>query len=230
MEEERDDGLRRIIRDIGLVETVEYFHLRGCGDIDVAQTLVGKHSLDDGLVALEELTDERLRVFIASILSLHLQAAIANESLQIERSIERAVADALYSHRLVAHLVVSKQRSVPGKHRVGLRLQVFHHVTIAVNIVLAASADLLLIGKQVVEYGRVGGELSIYGERLDEHADGVAQALVVSPVVDCGEERLLLIVEFGKQKSISRREQRALENAIFLTERINGIGARVERA
>ena len=117
---ERYDGLRVVVVGIGLVEGVERYHLCGSRDADITQQRCRKESLDNGLIALQELGDDFFGILVGVIFGLHLIVAVKDKGLQVERSLERAVADATGLHRLAAHLVVGEQHSVPGKHRVAL--------------------------------------------------------------------------------------------------------------
>ena len=149
--------------------------------------------------------------------------AVEDECLQVERSVERAVADAACLHGLAAHLVVGEEHTVPCKHRVALQLQVFHDVAKRIHIVLAASARLLLSCLQIVEHRCIGSELCIDGKRLDEHAHGVSQLLGLAPVVNGVEECFLVVVELGQQVSVGHGEQRALEDAVVAAELLHAV-------
>ena len=167
------------------------------------------------------------------IFGLHLIVAVKDKGLQVQGSIECAVANTMGLHRLAAHLVVGEQHSVPGKHRVALQFQVFHDVAERIHVVLAASAHLLLSGFQVVEYGCLGGKLRIDGKRLHKHTYGVVELLRLSAVVDRVEKCFLLVVELGQQISVGHREERALENSVLLAELVNAVhfdGKRAEQA
>ena len=86
------------------------------------------------------------------ILCLYVILAFTNESLQVKRCIERAIADAFCLHRLVAHLVIGKKGSMPSEHTVALRFDVFHQVAIRIDIMLPTSAHLLLSCLEEVEH------------------------------------------------------------------------------
>ena len=111
-----------------------------------------------------------------------------------------------------------------------MRLKVGHDIAERVDIVASAIAHLLLRGLQEVDDGSVGSELGIDRERLDKHAHRVGKLLVATSVVNGGEERLLLVVEFSKQIGICRREKRALVDGMLATERMDGVDADAERA
>ena len=95
---------------------------------------------------------------------------------------------------------------------------------------LPAAVHLLLSGLQVVDNRSLVVELCIDGQRLDEHAYGVVHSFVAAAIIDCGEQRLLLVVEFGQQEGVCRREQGALEDAMLLAERLHTVAADGERA
>ena len=118
--EQRDDGLRVVIVHIRLVEAVEHLYLRGCRNIDIAKKLLGEESLDHSLIALQILTDNLLRIFVAIVFCFHLILTIQDKGFQIERSFQGAVAETDGLHRLAAQLLVGKHHAVPGKHRVAL--------------------------------------------------------------------------------------------------------------
>ena len=140
------------------------------------------------------------------VFGFHLVVATEDEGLQVERCVERAVANALGLHRLSAHLVVREEHAVPGKHRVALEFQVFHDVAERIDIVVAATAHLLLSSLQVVHHGSIGSELSVHGQRLHEHTDGMGQFLGLAAVIDGIEQRFLLVVELGQQIGVGHRE------------------------
>ena len=222
--EERHDGLGGVVVHVGLVEQVERRHLRGGGDLDVAEALAAEHPLDHGLITLQILGDEGLGVFVRVILGLHLVVAVADEGLQVERGVESAVANALGLHGIATQLIVGEEHAMPCEHAVALRAQVFHQVAERVNGVLAATAHLLLAGFQEFGHGGALGVFHVYGQGLHQHAYRAAHPLVVAAIVDGGEERLLLVVELGQQEGVGGGEQRAPEDAVLLAECIHACG------
>ena len=86
---------------------------------------------------------------------------------------------------------------------------------------LSYTAHLVLPCLQVVEHPGLGGKLGIDGQCLDCHTHRVQETLVGATVVDGCEQRLLFVVIFGQQETIGRREEIALEDAIFLAEGIH---------
>ena len=218
--EQRHDGLRVVVRHIVLVEAVERRQLRGGGYLHVAKKLVIEESLHHSLVALEILADERLRIFVAVVFRLDMILSVLDKCLDIERSLKGAVAQTDGLHRLAAQLLVGKEHTVPGKHRVGLQSEVVHHVAEGVGLVAAHTAHLLLSGFQKVEDGRRVVKLAIDGQRLHRHAHRMEEALVGASVVDGGEERLLFVVILGQQETVGCGEKVAPEDAVLLAETV----------
>ena len=227
--EQRDDGLRVIVVHIGLVEAVEHFRLTGSCNIDLTQILLAEESLYHSLIALQILTDNLLRILVAVVFCLHLILAVEDERLQIKRSLQRAVTEADGLHRLAAQLFVGKHHAVPGKHRVALDAQVIHGIAEGVCLMLAHTAHLILTGLQIVYHLGLIVKLGIDGQRLHRHTHRVQEALVGTSVVDGGEERLLFIIIFGQQETVSRREEIALEDAFLLAECVHLGHLHIER-
>ena len=99
--------------------------------------------------------------------------------------------------------------------------EVVHHIAEGIDIVLAATAHLILPGLQVIQHLRFVVELRIHGQRLHRHAHRVEESLVCAPVVDGGEQRLLFIIVFCQQEAVDRGEEIALEDTFLLAEGIH---------
>ena len=85
-------------------------------DIDIAQILLGEESLHHCFVALEILADDCLGILVAVVLCLDLILTVQDKGFQIERSLQRTVAEADGLHGLAAQLLVGEHQAVPGKH------------------------------------------------------------------------------------------------------------------
>ena len=107
---------------------------------------------------------------------------------------------------------------MPGKHRGGLQLQVVHDVAVRIDVVLAATAHLLLSAAQIVDDGGFGRELCIDGQRLDKHAHGARQLLRLASIINRIEQRLLVVVVLGQKVGVGHGEERALVDAILAAE------------
>ena len=219
--EQRHDGLRVVIINIVMVERVEYFYLICRCNIDVAQVFFSKESLHHRLVALQILADQSLAVLVAVVLGLHLILAVQDKGLQIERSLQCAVAQADGLHGFATQLFVGEHHAVPGKHRVALDAQIVHGIAKGVCLMFTHPAHLVLSSFQIVEHLGVARKLGIHRQRLHRHTHGVQETLVGTSVVDGGEQRLLFVVVSGQQETVGRCKEIALEDTLLLTESIH---------
>ena len=144
-----------------------------------------------------------------------------DEGLEIKRGLQGAVDEANGLHGTSTQLFVGKHHAVPGKHGVALQVQVVHHVTEGIHVMLSAAAHLVLPTLQEVQHRRVVVELRIDGQRLHRHTHGVQEPLVRTSIVYRGEERLPLVIVLGQQEAVGRREEIALEDALLLAEGIH---------
>ena len=214
--EQRDDVLSVIIFQLARVKTIEDGHLIGCCDVNVLQVFLSQESLEHGLVAFENLSDEVTGILVGIIFCFDLYLIVLDEDLHVERGVYSTVANADSLHGLAAHCLIVKQHTVPGKHRVTLQIQVGYKVTIGIDVVLAAAAHLLLSFKQQVKHGGIVGEFAINGQGFNSHTHRTGKAFIITSVIDCGEQTFLLVVELGQQVGIGGGEQRALEHAVLL--------------
>ena len=87
----------------------------------------------------------------------------------------------------------------------------------------AAATHLFLPVLQEVENSGFIIEFGIDWQCLDKHAHGIGQLFVVTPIIYCGEERHLLVVELGKQESVCGGEEGASEDAVLVAEGVNTV-------
>ena len=129
---QRYHRLRVIVGTVCVVERVEQRHLRSGRHVDVAQFFLSQETLYDRLVALHELTHERLTVFVAIILCFHHESSFLDNNLQIERHLAAVVTKKNKFHRLATERIVVQRVSVPNKQRGRLQPQVIDGITIIV--------------------------------------------------------------------------------------------------
>ena len=212
-----------VVRRLGVVETIEEGALRGGADVDVAQEGLGEEALEDGLVALEKLVNQRFGVFVGVVLGLDLVLFADIERHQVERHLLVVLAELYGLHGFAHEGGIVEEETLPCKDGVGLQVEVVHDVGVGIDVVLAAADHLLLTGFQVVEDGGVVGELGVDGQCLYRHADGVLELRVGAAVEDGGEEGFLLVVVLGQQERIGRREEGAFFYAVGLAEGIDSV-------
>ena len=146
--------------------------------------------------------------------------AVLNQCLHEEGYSQGGVAQLFRLHVLTANLYIVEHKAVPCKVGSYLQVQVAHRVGICIEPVLAATRHLLLSGLQKIEHGGLVGEVCIDRHCLDQHTDRMCRPTVVASTDDGAEQRCLLVIVFGYQETVGRREDGALENAVFAAESI----------
>ena len=86
---------------------------------------------------------------------------------------------------------------------------------------LSATLHLLLSSLDEVEHTGVTIEPGIYRHRPDHHAHRMAATLVGTPVMECAEQGLLLIIVFCQQIAVGRCENGTSEHTVRLAEGIH---------
>ena len=146
---------------------------------------------------------------------------VLDECLHEEGYSQGGVAQLFRLHVLTANRYIVEHKAVPGKIGTYLQLQVVHRVGICIQPVLPATRHLLLSGLQEVEHGRLVGKVCIHGHCLDQHTDRLCRPAVVTATDDGAEHRRLLVIVFSQQETVGRREEGALEDAVFAAEGIH---------
>ena len=179
---------RVVVFMVIVVELVEQGFLCLGGDIDVGKALFRQQSVDHGLITFEKLRNDFGAEHVAVIFGLDVVSAIEHKCFEIARSVQSAVANAFGGHGQPGKPLVGKEVSVPHKHGVGLQVQVVHDIGKTVNLMLAASAHLLLQVCQEVEHGGVVVKSSIDGQCFHRHAHRMVETLVGATVEHGGEK------------------------------------------
>ena len=227
--EQRDDGLTVVVRFVRFVEAVQQLRLLRIDKGYVAQIFLGKEALHHDLVALQELPHECLGILQGIVFRLNAALPVAHVCLNVDGHVACVVHQEECGHRFAVEGGVVEHLPMPGKGCGRLQAEVVHKVAVGVCLVLTATCHLLLPSLEELEHRGVACELSIGGQRLDEHADGVLQELVLPAVVDVCEQGFLLVVVLREQECESRCEQGALEDAVFLAEGVDALHACAER-
>ena len=117
-----------------------------------------------------------------------MELIVHDKHLQIEGVSESAVANTDGPHRLVTQRIDVKHVAMPCKHRVGLQVQVGHHICIGVDFMFAATSHLLLILLQQLQHGGVTGKLGIDRKRLYRHTHRVQETLIGATIINGGKQ------------------------------------------
>ena len=118
---------------------------------------------------------------------------------------------------------------MPGKHRVTLQTQVVQRITKGVCFVLADTTHLVLPSLQVIQHLGLVVKLGIYRQRLDRHTNGMQKTFVRTTVIYRSKQRLLFIIIFSQQETISCGEEITLEDTFLFAEGIHLGHLHVER-
>ena len=215
---------------IGLVETIQQGTLALGTDVDVAQQGLTQQALQNSLVTLHELGNQRLGVEVGAVFGLDFILFANIVGHQIEWHILVMLAELYGLHGFAHQLGIVKQEPLPCKYGVALQVKVAHDVCIGIDVVLAAADHLFLTGFQEVEHRSVVGELGVNGQRLHRHANGMLELRIGATVEHRGEQRFLLVVVLGQQEGIGRREECAFFDAVGLAESIHPIHVDAESA
>ena len=155
------------------------------------------------------------------VLCLHEVMAVLDECLHEEGYSQGGVAQLFRLHVLTANLYIVEHKAVPGEIGTYLQVQVAYRVSKRIQPVLPATRHLLLSGLQEVEHSRLVGEVCIDGHCLDQHSDCMCCPTVVATTNDGAEQCRLLVIVFSQQVAVGRREEGALEDAMFAAEGIH---------
>ena len=186
--EHGNDGCVLVQVSIGLVETVKQSALALCGDVNVAQIGLAQEAFQGSLIALHELGNQRLGVFVGIVFRPDMYFFADIEGHQIKRHILVVLAELYGLHGFTHQLGVIKQEPVPHKDGVALQVEVGHQVGIGIDVVLAAAVHLFLIGFHEVKHGGFIGKLGVNGQRLHRHANGMLELRFGAAVVNCVEQ------------------------------------------
>ena len=166
-------------------------------DVDVAQEGLAQKSFQNRLITLQKLVYQRLGVFVRAVFCFDMIFFADVERHQIKRHALVVFAELYGLHGFAHQFGEIKNEPVPCKYGVGLQVEVIHDVGISIEVVFAAADHLFLTGFQEVEHSGVVRELSIDGQRLHRHANGMLELWVGAAVEDRGEQRFLLVVVLG---------------------------------
>ena len=147
-----------------------------------------EESLYSGLVALHELTDQCLGVFVGIIFCRELILMTIDIGNHIERHPQGEVAEFDGFHGFSHHLGFIEKRSMPHKRRADLQVEVGLQIGVGIGGVLAAAVHLVLAGFQEVKYSGLVGKLGIDGQGLYRHAYGALETLVGTSVINGGKQ------------------------------------------
>ena len=227
--EQRDDGLTVVIRFVRFVEAVQQLRLLRIDKGYVAQIFLGKEALHHDLIALQKLPHECLGILQGVVFRLDAALAVAHVCLNVDGHVACVVHQEECRHRLAVEGGIVEHLPMPGECRCRLQAEVVHEVAVGVCLVLTATCHLLLPGLEELEHRGVACELSIGGQRLDKHADGVLQESILPAVVDVCEKGFLFVVVLCEQECENRGEQGALEDAVCPTECVDALHACAKR-
>ena len=228
MPEQRDNRLTVVVWFVCFVEAIEQLSLLSIDKGYVAQVFLGEEAFHHSLVALQELPHEGLGVLQGIVFCFDAALPVAHVCLYVDGHIAGVVHQDERRHRLAVEGGVVEHFPMPGECRCRLQAEVVHEVAVGVGFVLTATCHLLLPCVEEVEHRGVACELSIGGQRLDEHADGMLQELVLPAAVDVREKGFLFVVVLCEEEGENRREQGTLEDAVCLAEGVDALHACAE--
>ena len=148
------------------------------------------------------LTDHLIGIAVRIIFGKYRIFSIDNHHLDIEGFAGGAVVDPLQRNGRSVDVNIVVQFRLIDEDDVAVEGGLVHQVIVGIEVVIAASAHLLLHGLQVVKGGSFRIELGIHWKSLHKHADRVRKSHVFSSVIDGVEDRFLLAGGLGEQQGV----------------------------
>ena len=226
--EERDNRLTVVVWFVCFIKAVEQLSLLRIDNGYVAQVFLGEEAFHHGIITLHKLLHKCLGILQGIVFRFDAALPIAHVCLYVDGHIAGVVHQDERRHRLAVEGGVVEHLPMPGECRCRLQAEVVHEVAVCVGFMLTATRHLLLPRPEEVEHRGVACELSIGRQRLDEHADGMPQELVLPAAVDVREQGFLFVVVLCEEEGECRSEQGTLEDAVCLAEGVDALHACAE--
>ena len=208
--EQRNDGLRRVVRHLGLVETIEESSLIGIQQRHLLQ--LHFRLTDEGIGRIADRLCQTLHRFvaIASFVVLQAHARLARRVVHDEEGeaeLRSIRLEELDGNRLAFVLVVFENAHLIGKQNFGGEVVVGGDACKRIRLVLQRFVEVLT-GFVEEFQNALFTNLGTQRQRIDEHTHRVLDAQVGTSVADGGDTELLVVGE------ARQRVERCGENVV----------------
>ena len=196
--EQRNDGLRVIIRHIGLVKAVEHAQLFLIRQLNLCQALHGQHRAQHIGIALHQVTDKGVRILVLLIFYMHQRTLCRRVYLHTHGAARSIL---LQGHNLIRFSADSAQRQVValiGKEHVAIDACSGSQLGKGIDIVVHGSQQLLFHCLQEVTDTCLSRPLAIDGQCFHHHVDGTNGSYAVATIID-GSKECFWLVGIGTQ-------------------------------